>query len=250
MDRAPARREPGVKVAAARECLYVFPMHPVAENLWIKLYPLNLMGGHQGRVVTIIRLDCGELIIHSTGPFTRSDVLEIGTLGRPGWMTDTMLRHDTFAKHGRTAFPNIPYLAPEGFSRLAQVDCAPLLPAPAAWAKEIRVLPIEGMPKVREHVFLHIPTRTLIVADLVFNFAPTTGWTSFMRGTLMGVKSHPDSARLYPVQIADRAAYDRSVRELLTWDFDRIIVGHNEVVETDGKEGLRQALANKGMLPK
>ena len=65
----------------------------------------------------------------------------------------------------------------------------------------------------------------------------------------MGVKSSPDSARLYPLQIQDRKAYDRSVRELLTWDFDRVIVGHNAVVETNGKEGLKQGLANKGMLP-
>ena len=225
-------------------------MKAIADNLWIKLYPLSMLGGHQGRVVTIIRLASGQLIIHSTGPFTRADVGEIEALGTPGWITDVMLRHDTFAKYGRNAFPDVPYLAPEGFSRLAQVDCAPLLPAPSAWAKEIRVLQIEGMPKVREHVFLHLPSRTLIVADLVFNFAPSSGWTSFMRSVLMGVKMSPDSARLYPMQIGDRVAYDRSMRELLTWDFDRIIVGHNAIVETNGREGLKQALANKGMLPK
>jgi hypothetical protein len=112
------------------------------------------------------------------------------------------------------------------------------------------VLEIAGMPKVREHVFFHIPTRTLIVADLVFNFQPTTGWTSFFRRHLMGVKSSPDSARVYPLQIHDRAAYDRSVNELLTWDFTRIIVGHNALVETNAKPGLKTALANKGMLPR
>jgi hypothetical protein len=221
----------------------------VAENLWILEYPLNLLGGHQGRIVTIIRLNSGELIIHSTGPFTRAQVTEIEALGNPGWMTDVMLRHDTFAKDGRAAFPNIPYLAPEGFAAQAHVDCRPLLPAPLAWASEVRVLLIDGMPKVREHVFLHIPTRTLIVADLVFNFHPSTGWKSFFRSTLMGVKCHPDSARVYPLQIRDRKAYDRSLRELMAWDFDRIIVGHKEVVESNGKELLKQALANKGMFP-
>jgi hypothetical protein len=157
----------------------------VAENLWILEYPLNLLGGHQGRIVTIIRLNSGELIIHSTGPFTRAQVTEIEALGNPGWMT----------------------------------------------------------------VVLHSPTRTLIVADLVFNFHPSTGWKSFFRSTLMGVKCHPDSARVYPLQIRDRKAYDRSLRELMAWDFDRIIVGHKEVVESNGKELLKQALANKGMFP-
>lgn len=98
-------------------------------------------------------------------------------------------------------------------------------------------------------MFLHVPTRTLIVADLVFNFAPSSGWKSFMRRMLMGVKASPDSARLYPMQIKDRAAYDRSVRELLTWDFDRIIVGHDEPVSTNGRQLLGEALARKGMLP-
>jgi hypothetical protein len=224
-------------------------MQKVAENLWIKSYPLSVLGGEQGRVVTIIRLTSGELIIHSTGPFSRADVTEIESLGTPGWMVDTMLRHDTFAKQGRAAFPNLPYLAPDGFAKTAHVDSRPLLPAPAAWSSEIRVLLIEGMPFVKEHVFLHIPTRTLIVADLVFNFGHSAGWTSFVRHVVMGVQNHPDAARIYPMQIKDRKSYDRSVRELLSWDFDRIIPGHNEVVESGGKAGLEKALAHRGMLP-
>jgi hypothetical protein len=225
-------------------------MQPVAENLWIQHYPLSLLGGHQGRVVTVIRLASGKLIIHSTGPFTTADVSDINALGTPGWLVDSMLRHDTFAKEGRAAFPGIPYLAPDGFSAGANIATQPLLPAPPEWNPEVRVLLIDGMPKAQEHVFLHAPSRTLIVADLVFNFPESTGWTSFMRKALMGVKESPDSARLYPMQIKDRPAYDRSIRELLTWDFDRIIVGHNAVLETNGKQRLKSALARKGMLPK
>jgi hypothetical protein len=225
-------------------------MQAVAENLWVKVYPLSLLGGEQGRVVTLIRLVRGDLIIHSTGPFTRADVQEIEALGTPGWMLDSMLRHDTFVKQARAAFPNLPYLAPQGFAELAHVDCQPLLPTPTAWAPEVEVLLIDGMPSAKEHVFLHRPSRTLIVADLVFNFAPSSGWKLFFRGALMGVKAHPDCARLYPMLIKNRAAYDKSIRELLAWDFDRIIVGHNEIVETDGKARFTQALARKGMLPR
>jgi hypothetical protein len=224
-------------------------MQPVAENLWIQHYPLNLLGGHQGRVVTIIRLASGKIIIHSTGPLTAADVAEINAVGTPGWLVDSMLRHDTFAKEGRAAFPDIPYLAPAGFSKSAGVPTQPLLPAPPEWNPEVRVLLIDGMPAAQEHVFLHAPSRTLIVADLVFNFPESTGWTSFMRKTLMGVRERPDSARLYPMQIKGRPAYDRSIRELLTWDFDRIIIGHNAVLETNGKQRLKSALARKGMLP-
>jgi hypothetical protein len=225
-------------------------MQALAENIWTKRFPLSFLGGRQGRVVTVIRLATNELIIHSTGPFTPADVAAIKALGNPGWLVDAMMRHDTFAKQGRAAFPGIPYLAPEGFAQAAEVDSRPLLPAPAPWAEEVRVLLIGGMPDAKEHVFLHVPSRTLIVADLLFNFGPCSGWTSFFRKTVMGVKGHPDAARLYPMLIKDRVPYERSLRELMTWDFDRIIVGHNRAVETGGKEGLRRALARKGMWPK
>lgn len=223
-------------------------MQQLAENLWIFQFPLSLLGGHQGRVVTVIRLSSGKLIIHSTAPFSAADVAEIKSLGEPGWLVDSMLRHDTFAKEGQAAFPSIAYLAPEGFA-VEGVVTKPILPAPPEWAPEVQVLLIDGMPKAKEHVFLHAPSRTLIVADLVFNFEPASWWTNFFRRTLMGVKSSPDSARLFPMLIKDRAAYDRSMSELLQWDFDQIVVGHHVPVESNGKQLLKEALAHQGMLP-
>ena len=42
--------------------------------------------------------------------------------------------------------------------------------------------------------------------------------------------------------IKDKAAFQRSVKTLTTWEFDRIIVGHGEILETDGKRRLEEAL--------
>ncbi len=208
-----------------------------------------MLGGHQGRVVTYIRLNTGKLIIHSTGPFIPDDIAAIRLLGTPGWLVDSMLRHDTFAQEGRNAFPNIPYLVPPAFENRRALEAQPILPAPAEWAGEVEVLRIEGMPKADEHVFFHAPSRTIIVADLVFNFAPSGGWTSFFRETLMGVQKRPDAARLYPMLVKDRAAYDRSILQLFAWDFDRIICGHDQPVPEHGQALLQQALARKGMMP-
>jgi hypothetical protein len=224
-------------------------MRLLAPNLWTQTYPLSMLGGHQGRVCTVLRLGSGRLIIHSTAPFSAPDIAAISALGVPCWLVDSMLRHDTFSKEGRAAFPDIPYLVPDGFPQTTELRAQPILPSPPEWAGEVEVLKIDGMPQVEEHVFLHVPSRTLIVADLVFNFAPTTGWTSFMRRTLMGVKERPDAARLYPLQVKDRAAYDRSIRELFTRDFDNIITGHQEPVLGNAKPLLRQALARKKMMP-
>lgn len=224
-------------------------LREVADHLWTQKFPLSVLGGCQNRVVTVIRLSSGQLIIHSTAPFVPADLREISSLGHPQWIVDAMLRHDTFSREGREAFPNAEYLVPEGFPNFEELGCRPLLPVPPEWDSEVEVLLIEGMPAVKEHVFLHRPSRTLIVADLVFNFHPAPGWTGFCRKTLMGVRESPDSARLYPLQIKNRDAYDRSIGRMLSWDFDRIIVGHDTVVPSNGRDALAAALKNKGMLP-
>jgi len=198
-------------------------------------------------MVTVIRLRSGELIIHSTGPFTQGDVAGIMRLGKPGWLLDVMLRHDTFAKQGQEAFPNIPFLAPEGFSEVVGFSTEPLIPAPAAWSDELEVLRLEGIPSMREHLVFHRPSRTLIVADLLFNFGPDTpAWTRFLVLCAVGSKHHPGMSRPFRMAVKDKAVFQRSVEALSKWDFDRIIVGHGEIIATDGKRQLAGALKEAG----
>src|SRR5688572_2308215 len=90
-------------------------MRRLAQDLWLLSYPLRLFGADLRRNVTVMRLHSGELIIHSTGPFTPADVAAIRACGRPAWVLDAMLRHDTFAAEGRAALPEATFLAPAGF---------------------------------------------------------------------------------------------------------------------------------------
>ena len=61
-------------------------MKSLAENLWVLPYPLWLLGADFRRMVTVVRLRSGQLVIHSTGPFTPAEVAAISGLGRPGWL--------------------------------------------------------------------------------------------------------------------------------------------------------------------
>lgn len=223
-------------------------MTRVAENLWTQSYHLPLFGTEQGRVVTVIRLRSGQLVIHSTAPFSPDDVAEIRRLGTPGWLVEAMLMHDTFAQQGRAAFPAIPYLAPEKFAEVAKVDSRPLLPAPVEWQGELEVLRIEGAPKLDEHVFFHVASRTLIVADFVFNFdCQGSAWERFFRRWAIGLRHEPNMSRVFRAFISDRAAFQSSMAKVMQWDFDRVIVGHKEVVESAGKVKLKRALLDAGL---
>ena len=223
-------------------------MQNIAENLWLKHYPLSVLGTSHGRNVTVIRLSSGQTMVHSMAPFSSGDLAEIRALGSPAWLLESMLLHDTYAKEGRAAFPDLPFYGPPGFSDVVGFPTLSLQSPPPEWEGEIQVIPLEGAPKLKEHAVVHLPSRTLVVADLVFNFpANESGWNRLFHRYLAGMKRYPAMSRVFRLFVKDRAAFRNSIAQLMAVDFDRIIVGHGEVIGNRGKELLQQALSDAGV---
>lgn len=223
-------------------------LKPLAPDLWLITYPLKTMGVDLGRNVTLVRLPSGKLIIHSTAPFSVADIAAISALGEPAWLVDTLLRHDTFAAEGRAAFPEASYLAPAGFSAELPFETGPLDPPPPEWQGEVEVLAIDGAPTFGEVAMFHRASRTLIVADLLIHFPAASGFLENVLLTLacVGGKHAPGMTRPFKQAIEDPGAYAASIRQLLAWDFDRVIVGHGTPIATGGKEQLRAAIRAAG----
>lgn len=225
-------------------------MKQVAENVWMLRYPLPILGNDFGRNVTIIRLQSGKLVIHSTAPFTAADIEKIRQLGDPGWLLDATLFHDSFAKEGCRSFERVPYLAPPGFREVAEVQTRPLCPAPNEWNGELDVFPLAGMPKVQEHVLYHRASRTLIVCDFFFSFRHGgSTWMRFALRYLLRLKNGVGMSGFFRFMIKDRAAFVESVRPIVSLDFERIIVGHGDPIEHDAKRVFREELARRKLLP-
>jgi hypothetical protein len=130
------------------------------------------------------------------------------------------------------------------------VQTRPLFPAPAEWNAELVVVPLAGMPKVAEHVFFHRPSRTRIVCDFFFNFAGSgSWWTRFFLRNVMRLKNGVGMSAFFRFLIKDRAAFKDSLRPILSLDFDRIIVGHGDVIERDAQRIFREELAARDLLP-
>lgn len=211
-------------------------LEELAPNVHLQRHALRLAGCRMGRVVTVIRLASGKLVIHSTAAFAPEAVAEIRMQGEPGWLVEATNFHDTMAKAGRAAFPNIPYLVPPGFKNAASLNSMPLTSAPPEWEGELDVIAIGGMPKIREHAFYHRPSKTLIIADLFFNLPPESGaWTlGFMR-VMAGIRRYPGMSRLFRLCIKDRAAFTASMREIAGLDFEQIVVAHGDPVRERAK---------------
>ena len=220
---------------------------PLAENLWLLAYPLKMLGADLRRNVTLIRLRSGKMVIQSTAPFTPDDAAAIRALGEPGWLLDGILRHDTFARQGRAAFPGIPYLAPEGFSEVVGFATTPIVPAPVDWDGELVALEIQGAPEARDTALLHVQSRSLILTELIFNFGRNEPvWTKLLLRVAVGGRHHPGMPRPVKAGVKDQAAFENSLAMILGWDFDRVNVGHGDVIERDGKVKLCAAIKEAG----
>ena len=211
-------------------------------------YPLRAFGIDFRRYVTLLRLADGRLVIHSTGPFTPEDVAAIRRFGKPSWLVEATLMHDTFARQARAAFPELPYLVPAGFAQIKGDPTQPLLPPPADWTGELEVLKIEGLRRINEHAFFHRASRTLVLADLMFHFpADSSGWPRFFAQRVMRLPRLLGISAFFRLMIRDKAAFASSMKTLLAWDFAQIVVGHGEPILRDAKSIFAQALRDRGL---
>lgn len=108
---------------------------------------------------------------------------------------------------------------------------------------------IDGAPKRNEIVFLHRPTRTLYTADLVFNMHAPSGLLSPLAFRAMGIYKRFAVARMWTHWVEDRAAFDGSIARVLAWDFDRIAMAHGEIVASNGRQVLIDALRERDLFP-
>ena len=173
----------------------------------------------------------------------------VTALGEPAYLVEALAKHDTYAKEGRAAFPGIPYYAPEGFTEASGVPSEPLANPPAAWQGELDVQVLAGQATMAEYVMLHRASRTLIVADLVFNIEGDAPTLTKLVSPLLQTGAGPEGTgmpRPEKMGVKDAEAFKGSLATILAWDFDRVIVGHGKPIETDGKRRLQAALSEAG----
>jgi hypothetical protein len=218
----------------------------VTEGVWAAEKHVTMPGGvHMPARMTVIRLADGRLVLHS--PVALDDALarEIEALGSPAWIVLPNRMHHLFAPACAARFPSARVLAAPGLREkipALRVDEVLAEGKPEAFGGEIEAVIIEGAPEMNEVVFLHRPSRTLVVSDLLFNITRPEGLATKVLLTLVGTRGKLAKSRLWWRFTKDRAAWDASVKKALAWDFDRVIMAHGDVVVEDGQKRAARAL--------
>lgn len=219
----------------------------IHSNLYICPVPYRTFGLAIGRQLIVARLPGGGLWILSPIPWTPELRSMLSRLGEVRHVIAPNCQHDECLKEFQAEYPGAIFHAAPRLARMRQdirFAAQPLSDQPHPdWADIIGQHLVAGIPWLNEIVFLHRPSRSLIVTDLAFNFGSDGHWLVKFSARCDGILGRLGPTRWLKSRMHDRAAVRASIDLLLKWDFDRIIVGHGRNIETGGKEALRSAFA-------
>ncbi len=219
----------------------------IAKDVWSQDEDLRLRGGMiMPARATIVRLPGGELVIHSPLPIDDQVAAELASLGEVRFLVAPNRLHWMFVKGAITRYPNARVIAAPGLER--KLPDVALTPLPASgriegMGDDLRVQRIEGAPTMTEHALYHERSQSLIVTDLLFNVQRSKGFMAGLFLRLVGAHGKTAQSRVWRMVVADRVAAARSAAAVLSWDFERIVVAHGDVVSDAAHERARLALA-------
>jgi len=217
-------------------------LRKVSDDLWTHDTLLSLsLGLRLPLRMTVVRLPSGKLLLHN--PVAMDDALagELAALGTVSELAAPNLGHHLSVAPVLRRFPSALVRGCPGLAaKKPDVSFASELgdQVPEAYEGALETAFLRGAPRLNEVVFFHPSSRTLVVSDLVFNVVtPANAATAFLL-TLTGTRGRLARSRLLSSMIRDRAAFAASLKRVLAWDFDRVLMAHGEPVHEGGREAL------------
>lgn len=223
----------------------------IDANVWICDQPLRYLGFAVGARMTVIRLASGEVLVVSPVRLTETLKAEMDGIGPVRHLIAPNRYHHLYVGDWMKAYPEAQAHAAPGLQKKRKdVAFHATLgdDAPAAWAPDLAQIAWRGSPQLSEVVFLHKPTRTLIVTDVVHNVGPDRPFSGKLLMVLVGGYGGLKSNLVDRMIARDKPAVRETVRRILAWDFDRVIMAHGAVFEGGGRDAFRSAYAWLGDL--
>jgi len=218
------------------------PLQMLDRDLGVIDHPLTVGGLRIGTRTTVLRRGDGSVTLVSPGPLGDGDAAAIAALGPVSAIVAPNLFHHRFVGAASARFAAARLYAPAALA--AKQPALRIAGPPSEIADDaLHAIAVGGMPKLDETLLVHLPSRTLVATDLVFNLRPPAPWLTrtFMR--FNGGFDRFGPTRMCQRMCKDRAAVRAAIDHVLGEDFDRVIMAHGQVLPSGGREAIRQEFA-------
>ncbi len=221
-------------------------MRRLDHGLWVAEQPLRFAGVEVGARMTVVRLPDGGLLLHSPIRPTPDLARDVGALGSVSALIAPNRFHHLFAAAWLEGRPGAQlFVAPGLDSKRPDLPRAGVLSdePEALWKGALEQVVLRGIPVTNEVVFFHRASGTLLATDLAFHIGAEspafTRWVFRLSGAYGRLAPTP----LERLLIRDREAFRASLRRILEWPFERVIVAHGSVLEAGGRRALEEGYA-------
>lgn len=220
----------------------------VPGQIWLKEYPVRYGGMDFSSRMAVIGLTDGRLLIHSPSEIDASLQAEIEAIGPVAFIVAPGTYHHLHVESCQRAFPDASTHICPGIEKkrpeLAFDSVLGEAPDPR-WAADLAQVPVLGGRFFQEVAFFHKLSRTLILVDLIENYGDASAqvdWLlQFWWKLVFRMWNRPKPAPEYQFGWKDKGAARKSLERILAWDFERIVIAHGDLIETDAPLVARTA---------
>jgi len=221
----------------------------VKDAIWIHEYPVRYSGIDLFGRMTVIRLRNGELVIHDPCRIDGETKREIDEKGDVRYIVAPGSYHHLYVTDFQRLYPEAEtFLCPGLERKRRDIPFDWILgnrPDPR-WMDELDVVVIQGTRYMWEVPLFHMPSRTLVLVDLLENIGddyehPTSRLLRFWWKGIFKMWNNPKAAPEYQLGWGDREAVRKGLVKVLGWNAERLILSHGNLVDRDVNDTLRKA---------
>jgi hypothetical protein len=220
-------------------------MRAFAPGIWIADQPHAFLGLRLGTRMTVVKLSSGDVLVHSPIRLTPSLREAIDAIGPVKHVVAPNLYHHLFVADYCGGYPDAKVHGPLGLAKKrpdVRFDAVLGGEPDPAWEADFDQVQVEGC-MLRETVFLHRATSTLMGSDLVENFRGSPHWATRTYLRMGGILDKPGLSTFLRPLFRDRKAARASVDRVLRWDFQRVVIAHGAPIESDARSVVERTYA-------
>ncbi len=218
----------------------------VALDVWVASHPLAFFGLQMVACMTVVRLASGRLWVHSPIPLQGELKADLDAIGPVEYIVAPNRMHHLYALACLREYPSAHlYVAKNLASKNADFASFPIIPqgSAAPWSEALDSVFVEGNKELNETVFFHRSSRTLIFTDLAVYLGPWNAFATRIYARVNGCYNRLGLTFLLKMLFRDKETARRSIHQILEWDFQRIVLAHGPVIETDPRSAFEKAFS-------